>query len=124
MNILPTGSKPPTGSRQPVDRATLVKMAQEEITALTQAQETFSAYDITKRLRAKFPHLEISHPEVRDFGVHPTMQTLIAQGLGYECELRNYPDGQAKTYLPKGSVIQGVTIKEPASLGLTLINWN
>lgn len=112
-SITTTNSNQPTSRRQPVDRATLTKMAQSEIVAATNAGETFTAYDITKRLRVKYPMLDIQHADVRDYAVHSTMRDLLAQGLGYTAEDRQYPDGKAKTYMPVGSVVPGITITKP-----------
>ena len=84
------------GNRIPVSDSQLEAMVTGEIDTRTQAGESFTAFDITKALRAANPTLAIRHEN----GVREIVHDIMLGVSGYDVAGKDFGSFQAQEYFP------------------------
>ncbi len=133
-NIVPSNSNlPAQPNRKPITAQELWDLVDAELLVQKTAKNTFTAYTITKVIRANHPELEIVHEEVQA-RVHFQMEF----DPDYEMDLQDWNGQPARTYFPIGTgpnslfgtatnvqVAPTATIapNQPLPPGTILIDW-
>ena len=94
----------------------LAMMVAEELQVRTYSQDQFTAYEVTRALRKRQPHIEIRHNSVRHL-VHQYMRALVAAGT-YESALLDFNGESAILYEPAPPEAQ------PGIPGVPLLHLN
>ena len=84
--------------RNSIPNSRLARLVCEEIRAQMAGQHTFTAYDITRALRARHRDVEIRHDPVRNL-VHRYMEPIVGTGQYQDC-LADFEGNIAVLYAP------------------------
>ena len=86
------------GERGAIGQDDLEMLVAEQLAWWVGERQTFTAYDITRALRATYPAVDIFHEQVRD-AVHARMRPAIT-AQAYRRALVRFPAGSAWRYWP------------------------
>lgn len=115
-NIVPTNNNLPVPApRTPLTAQELWDLVDAELLVQTSAGNTFTAYTITKVLRANHPELEIQHIDVQA-RVHFQMEF----NLNYQMGWQDWNGEPARTYYPYPTLSNGLAQQTGAALPPTV----